>query len=291
MSPDAAFYNYIKSKTPTSVVARINEVYSQIDPLLISFYRMKTGWDKPVPPLDLRRITAKRSIDDYVKSGERIVKSLTDGLNSVEKDINDFPKILDFGCGAGRQIQYFYDNKKLTISGCDPNESHIQWLSSQYPLASFYVSKFDPPLPFPDESFDLVYSVSVFTHLSEKAQFNWLTDLKRILRPGGIALLTTLGEYAAKLSDENSLKKRDINEPELVSQALLEQKFIFYVPESYRQVNKFINPDSVADEEMYGITWHSQEYLTNHWSKYFEILNIIPGCIDSLQDLVILRKN
>ena len=286
------FYNYFKSQTPPSVVAKINEIYSQVDPLLISFYRTRTGWNKPIPPFELRRITAKRSVDDYVKSGERIVRSLIDGLNSVGEDINNFPNILDFGCGAGRQVQYFYENKKLKITGCDPNESHIQWLSPQYPLANFSVSKFDPPLPFAAESFDLVYSVSVFTHLSEKAQFNWLTDLKRVLRPGGIALLTTLGQYAAQLTDKTSTtKRRDINEPEIFSKALLEQKFLFYVPKSYHQLNKFINPDSVTDEEMYGIAWHSQEYLTNNWSQYFEILNIIPGCIDSSQDLVILRKS
>jgi SAM-dependent methyltransferase len=283
-------YNSLKSKIPPGLVSLINFLNSRVDPIAISFYKMKTGWSKPIPPLELRRITSKRSIDDYVKSGERIVKSFTDGLNSIGTDINEIKSVLDFGCGAGRQIQYFYDYKNLKITGCDPNEDHIKWLTSQYPLASFSLSQFDPPLPFKDEDFDLIYSVSVFTHLSEKAQFNWLEELKRILRPGGLALITTLGEHAAECADKNKSSQRDRNEPEIFSQALSEQKFLFYVPESYRQVNKVINPTSISDDEMYGIAWHSQEYIANNWSKYFEIVKIISGCIDSLQDLVILRK-
>jgi SAM-dependent methyltransferase len=46
-------------------------------------------------------------------------------LNSIGKDINEFGEILDFGCGAGRQIQYFYDYKTSKITGCDPNADHI----------------------------------------------------------------------------------------------------------------------------------------------------------------------
>jgi SAM-dependent methyltransferase len=281
---------YIKSYIPPSLVSVVNSLSSKVDPVFISFYRLRTRWSKPIPPFDLRRITAKRAIDNYIKSGERIVNSFKEGLNSIGKDINEFGEILDFGCGAGRQIQYFYDYKTSKITGCDPNADHIRWLSANYPLASFYVSNFDPPLPFPDEHFDLVYSVSVFTHLSEKAQFNWLAELKRVLRPEGMALLTTLGEHAAESADKNQSVRRDSNEPKSFCQALSQQKFLFYVPESYRQVNKSINPDSISDDDMYGITWHSQEYIVSNWNKYFEIVKIIPGCIDSLQDLVILRR-
>jgi SAM-dependent methyltransferase len=281
----------IKSYIPPSLISVVNSFSSQVDPVFLRFYRLKTGWSKPIPPFDLRRITAKRSIDNYVKSGQRIVNSFIEGLNSVGKDINQFGQILDFGCGAGRQIQYFYDYKTSKVTGCDPNADHIQWLSANYPLANFYASKFDPPLPFGDGHFDLVYSVSVFTHLSEKAQFNWLAELNRVLRPGGMALLTTLGEHAAERADKNRSVRRDSNEPNSFCQALSQQKFLFYVPESYRQVNKSINPGSVSDDEMYGITWHSQEYINSNWNKYLEIVKIIPGCIDSEQDLVILKKN
>ncbi len=47
-----------------------------------------------------------------------------------------------------------------------------------------------PPLDYRDEMFDLVYAVSVFTHLSEEFQLPWLDELKRILKPNGVLLAT-----------------------------------------------------------------------------------------------------
>jgi len=55
------------------------------------------------------------------------------------------------------------------------------------------VEKTQPPLPFPDNSFDLIYAVSVFTHLSEEHQRTWLPELRRVLRPGGRLLLVDIG--------------------------------------------------------------------------------------------------
>ena len=47
-----------------------------------------------------------------------------------------------------------------------------------------------PPLDYSDEMFDLVYAVSVFTHLSEEFQLPWLGELRRILKPNGVLLAT-----------------------------------------------------------------------------------------------------
>jgi SAM-dependent methyltransferase len=48
-----------------------------------------------------------------------------------------------------------------------------------------------PPTTLPDESFDLVYHNSVFSHLSEDAHLRWLDEFHRILKPGGLMIATT----------------------------------------------------------------------------------------------------
>jgi SAM-dependent methyltransferase len=60
-------------------------------------------------------------------------------------------------------------------------------------VGRFEVNRADPPLDFPDDTFDLVYSYSVLTHLSAERQKPWVAELRRVLKPGGYLLVTVHG--------------------------------------------------------------------------------------------------
>ena len=45
-----------------------------------------------------------------------------------------------------------------------------------------------------DNSVDVVYTISVFTHMSEAFQLEWMAELGRVLVPGGLLIFTTHGE-------------------------------------------------------------------------------------------------
>src|SRR6185295_9883288 len=62
------------------------------------------------------------------------------------------------------------------------------------PGIDFEVGPLFPPTIFPDGAFDLVYGVSVMTHLTRDVQIMWLREIKRILAPDGLALLTFAGD-------------------------------------------------------------------------------------------------
>jgi ubiquinone/menaquinone biosynthesis C-methylase UbiE len=64
---------------------------------------------------------------------------------------------------------------------------------------SFVHNDLAPPLPLESNSFDVVYAVSVLTHLSVAQQHAWLKELRRMLRPDGSLILTTHGEQSAKV--------------------------------------------------------------------------------------------
>jgi SAM-dependent methyltransferase len=58
----------------------------------------------------------------------------------------------------------------------------------------------NPPLPFAeDNSFDLVYAFSVFTHIPAEHQEAWLLEMKRILKPGGFLVCTVAGWWLRHL--------------------------------------------------------------------------------------------
>src|SRR3546814_2338282 len=59
-------------------------------------------------------------------------------------------------------------------------------------------SDLTPPLAFADESFDLVYALSVFTHIPLELQRDWLDELRRVLVPGGYLLCTVTDDAATR---------------------------------------------------------------------------------------------
>jgi SAM-dependent methyltransferase len=103
--------------------------------------------------------------------------------------------ILDFGCGAGRTLRHFVaDERAIELWGCDIDAESIAWLEEHMtPPLNLFVNGERPPLPQADESFDVVYCISVFTHLTDSWS-EWLLELHRVLKPGGLLIATFMGE-------------------------------------------------------------------------------------------------
>ena len=106
--------------------------------------------------------------------------------------------ILEWGCGPGRIIRHLRDclpDRELDLTGADCNARSIAWCAQNIPGITFLVNDFLPPLALPDAAFDVAYSFSVFTHLSEPAQKAWSREMLRVLKPGGLLVSSTHGDY------------------------------------------------------------------------------------------------
>lgn len=118
--------------------------------------------------------------------------------------------ICEWGCGPGRLIRHMknlLNDNNAVLFGVDYNRAMIEWASSNIAGIKFAVNDLHPPLPFEEESFDIIYSISVMTHLSDALQKEWLTECLRVLKPGGICLMTVHGDsfYGNLLPDEKRL--------------------------------------------------------------------------------------
>ena len=148
----------------------------------------------PLPPLHLvRSSTGTSSLAWLLEGGALARDAINDILARNGKSIGEFTSILDFGCGCGRVIRQ-WANLSASLCGCDYNPKSIQWCRKNLPFASFEVNRLDPPLPYADRQFDLVYALSVFTHLPEPSMFAWLREMNRVLKPGGLLIISTHGE-------------------------------------------------------------------------------------------------
>ena len=55
-----------------------------------------------------------------------------------------------------------------------------------------------PPLDLQADSFDLIWTISVFTHLTDNS-IPWLLELHRLLKPGAILIATYMGRWTSEL--------------------------------------------------------------------------------------------
>jgi SAM-dependent methyltransferase len=155
--------------------------------------------DLPYPSFDLANRVIELPGDDlagfieYEMAG-RQTKELLLGLLPDGYSL-DGRSMLDFGCGAGRTLRHFHDEAATArFVGCDIDQESIDWLGSNLcPPLEAIRSGTEPPLPFEDGSFDFIWAISVFTHLTANSAA-WLLELHRLLKPGGMLMASYMGE-------------------------------------------------------------------------------------------------
>ena len=94
--------------------------------------------------------------------------------------------ILDTGCGSGRNLKWFYENK-FTVYGVDSLESRIEEVKEKYTEqhSNFSVQNLDQ-LQFENHFFDHVICSAVLHFAQNKQQFKrMVAELFRVLKPGG----------------------------------------------------------------------------------------------------------
>lgn len=149
----------------------------------------------PLPSPELARRVGVLDQADPLPSFDEIGRGTKEMLVRVQPDgwFENGKRILDFGCGPGKALRHFLpEAERCEFYGCDIHEPSIRWLAENFspPLEVFVCSE-APPLPQPDEHFDLIWAMSVFTHLTDYWS-DWLLELHRLLRPDGRLIATFL---------------------------------------------------------------------------------------------------
>ena len=113
---------------------------------------------------------------------QRLLKAYILAQDYVQGDV------LEVGCGEGRGIDLMI-NKANSYTAIDKIEPVIDQLRKKYPAGKFLSGNIPPLSQFSDNSFDRIFSFQVIEHIENDHLF--LSEINRILKPGGTALLTT----------------------------------------------------------------------------------------------------
>ncbi len=104
------------------------------------------------------------------------------------KDINlKGSNVLEVGCGVGRWV-YFITSRGASYIGVDISESMLEIARKRVPGGHFYKLNSNK-LPFEDETFDFVFSITVIHHNPYEEQTVLIDELIRVTKPGGLILL------------------------------------------------------------------------------------------------------
>ena len=223
-----------------------------------------------LPPASLRyRVHGSPEAAGFLRTGQSCRDGVEAAVRRVGMQMGDFDRILDFGCGCGRTLLWFADfARDGQFHGTDIDAEAIAWCRDHLGFAQFSVNNAEPSLCFEDETFDLVYAVSVFTQLDEHHQFRWLEELRRVVRPGGLVLVTLHGEFCWQTLD-----------PAAQAQ-IRDSGFLFRRTDQM----KGIFPD------WYQTAYHTREYVFKRYIDIFEIVDYVPRGLVDFQDMVVLRR-
>ena len=97
-------------------------------------------------------------------------------------------RALDLGCGDGVFTAVLAQAGAHPV-GLEVAEAALARARSGNPGLDFRWAPIDGPLPLEDNAFDLVWSSEVIEHVADTAR--WLSEVRRVLAPGGRLLLTT----------------------------------------------------------------------------------------------------
>jgi len=189
-------------------------------------------------------------------------------------DLRD-SNVLDWGCGWGRLTRAFAASERFAeLWGADIDEDNLAWAGANIPAATFVQVPLYPPTSLPANHFDLVYAVSVMTHLTHDAQEKWLAEIWRILRPGGCAILTFHGRTALGFS----------------SRYVGTQTVANFREKGFDDAMECGHLDDIIGAGYYKNTFQTPDDVRTRWGRHLRVAEIVEAGV-GLQDVALLVKD
>jgi len=199
-----------------------------------------------------------RSLQQHQEAQVRMIEEI---LSWAEVDAPE--SVLDVGCGVGGSSRFLQKKYGAKVTGItlSPKQrdqaANLSMKTGQGELCSFQVAD-ALKMPFPDNSFDLIWSLESGEHMPQKAKF--MSEMHRVCKPGGRIILVTW--VHRDLADGESLKPKEQRLLDRISKA-------YHLPE-WCSISDYCTI-ATQDLGMTGLkTTDWTEYIAPFWSAVIQ---------------------
>ncbi len=218
----------------------------------------------PLPSKEAREGYYGDSHLNYWLSG---LKDSNDIVKYYLAEVGDTPKsYLDFGGASGRVARHMALQHEIPdVWIADINREHVNFVLEVFlGRVKAFQSTSIPHLPLEDNSLDFISAFSVFSHI-ETFDETWLLELRRILKPGGMLMVTANVDTFQDVKDGWPVYKALANHPN------------FDASTFGRPINE---PRLVvrwnADGSYSSVVFLRSDYVKARWEPLFSSMQIIP---------------
>ena len=219
--------------------------------------------------------TSQDHIESYRRGAVEFVDILGRALADAGRSWADIEACLEVGCGYGRIVRELRrDLAPAKISVCDVIEEGARFTAAEFGVAKLpIVEAMGPEYA---GSFDLIYLLSVYTHLNREMIEANLAKVASLLKPGGVLVFTTHDWASAEMAERYGqfwLDKRALL-AQLARTGFFYQRYPYYYAE-------------------YGLTWIVAEEVERLVAKTAPDLARVshrPLAVDGHQDVFVYRK-
>lgn len=201
-------------------------------------------------------------------------------------------RILDFGCGWGRIIRFFLkDINSDNLYGVDVDPGMIDICNKHVRCGNYSVVNPEPPTEFPNESMDVIYAYSVFSHLAEPIHIKWIEEFSRILKPGGMLVVTTMARYFIEYCQSLQGRTHESEYHNALAKSFVETQGALDDYDNGKFLYSAIGGGPVLPGSFYGIALIPRAYVEKEWTKFLTFIDFVDDRTRLPQAMIVMKKS
>jgi SAM-dependent methyltransferase len=216
---------------------------------------------------------------------------VTKWADALGHPIGKDSRVLDFGCGWGRvQRVFWHEADAQNLHGVDVDFNAIAICRSLGVPGTFDLVAPDGALPHAEHTFDVIYSVSVFTHLSLKSADHWMAELARVAKPGCVFVFTVESRQLLERIPAIAAQPENVR-AELIARYASQQGELLAAYDAGEFVFMANGTGDVRASEYYGDACISEAFFRKRFGHLFRLVAYVEAHNHVGQAIIVAVKD